>query len=273
MANTYFQFKQFTVHHEKTAMKVTTDSCLFGAWVAEEIQKSEVRSRKSEGRSRKSDVRSMLDIETGTEEVRSRNSEVRSLLDIGTGTGLLSLMIRQKNDLNIDAVEIDHDAAQQAKENVSNSKWKKSIKVWEADIRTLPLDKRYDCIISNPPFYENELQSFNSQKNIAHHSHQLKLSELLLIIKKHLLPGGFFYLLLPAKRGIEIEELVKRNDLSIENILRVRSSVQHPIFRIFVKGINPFTQEKNIDELIIYNEERKYTPAFTALLKEYYFYL
>src|SRR5688572_25058776 len=141
MPNTYFQFKQFTIHQDRSAMKVTTDACLFGAWCATEI-----------------------------------NQDNKRLLDIGTGTGLLSLMIAQKNKLLIDAVEIEEQAAVQAVENVKASPWKESVHVIHKNIRDFNSEKKYNYIISNPPFYENELSGERMEKNIAHHDAGLKMS-------------------------------------------------------------------------------------------------
>src|SRR5687768_1369738 len=124
MPNPYFQFKRFTVHHGRCAMKVTTDSCLFGSWCAEEIRKD--------------------------------NKPDDALLDIGTGTGLLSLIIAQKNDCLIDAVEIDTATAEQAKENLNASPFKEKIFIYNQDILKFK-NRLYDVIISNPPFYEKEI--------------------------------------------------------------------------------------------------------------------
>src|SRR5689334_16561633 len=153
-----FRFKQFIIQQDKTAMKVTTDSCLFGAWLTN----------------------------------RLGESFGQSVLDIGTGTGLLSLMFGQKNpNAIIDAIEIDAEAAQQAKENVEQSPWGERINVTNADIRrvadTLPA---YDIVICNPPFHENQLSSDSYQKNTAHHSTELSLEDLLRIIPGRLKEEG-----------------------------------------------------------------------------------
>src|SRR4051794_23071279 len=104
MPNAWFQFKQFTVCQDRCAMKVTTDSCLFGSWAAAEIR------------------------------MQTYEKERAFLLDIGTGTGLLSLMIAQQNDLSIDAVEIEMAAAMQARENIDRSPWKDRIRIQKDDI-------------------------------------------------------------------------------------------------------------------------------------------
>lgn len=241
MGNSFFQFKQFTVHQDRCAMKVTTDACLFGAWVAGDLQ---------------------------------QNKNSKTLLDIGTGTGLLSLMIVQGNpQLLIDAIEIDAAAAKQAEENITASEWKDRVTLFHQDIKKMPTGKKYDLIISNPPFYENELQSENAQRNIAHHSNNLSLNELLKIIKINLRPDGSFYLLLPFKRNNEIENLLKENELFILKKLVVRQSIQHDYFRIMIKGsLNKiFAPEEK--EISIKNNNQEYTEEFTRLLKDYYLYL
>lgn len=239
MSNTFFRFKQFTVHQQGAAMKVTTDACLFGAWVAQNLQKD--------------------------------SKTFSNLLDVGTGTGLLSLMLAQKIQATIDAVEIDEEAAAQALHNFNLSSWSDRLNLIEGDINTVPLP-HYDAIISNPPFYENELASPNAQRNQAHHSSSLKLQGLVHILQKSLKEDGFFYLLLPPKRQKELEAFLPTADLYLHQLVWVHQTPRHAPFRMMLKGgkSKVTTTEKTI---VIKDENEAYTPAFVDLLKEYYLYL
>src|SRR6186997_1678891 len=116
MPNPYFQFKQFTINHDRCAMKVTTDSCLFGSWCAEEIKNE------------------------------NNKEETKKILDIGTGSGLLSLMIAQKNDCFIDAIEMDEAAAQQAIQNIAASAWNDGINVHQINALDYSYQQPYDAI-------------------------------------------------------------------------------------------------------------------------------
>ncbi|HYK55490.1 MAG TPA: methyltransferase, partial [Flavisolibacter sp.] len=194
------------------------------------------------------------------------------LLDIGTGTGLLSLMIAQKNSLKIDAIEIDEEAAQQASENMALSPWKENSKVIHEDIAAFKAGKKYDCIVSNPPFYENELSSPQERKNLAHHSSQLSIAQLLNLIKDLLAGEGVFFLLLPFKRIKEAEELIGQRQFFIHKKVVVHPSVSHPPFRIMFM-CSPKNKKTSSSQIFIRDESQHYTPAFVTLLKDYYLYL
>ena len=244
MSNSYFQFKQFIIHQDRCAMKVTTDACLFGAWVAEENK---------------------------SEKIITKN-----VLDIGAGTALLSLMYAQKNSLaDIDAIEIDEDAYTQAKENVAASPFAERINIIHDDIKRFTFSKKYDCIISNPPFYEKEISSDNEKKNIAHHHSGLLLEELLGIIKGNLSSSGTFYLLLPFKRNEEIKKIILKQDLFVSKIVFVKQSTKHNYFRMMIAGkLSPEGHpETLIEEISIWDDQQQYKEEFKELLKDYYLYL
>lgn len=240
MPNNYFQFKQFTVQQEKAALKVSTDSCLFGAWIAEEV--------------------------------RVKNYDVRTVLDIGAGTGLLMLMLAQKCDALIDGIEIDEPSCQQAKENLDASIWKERLQLFDADVKLFNFTKKYDLIISNPPFYKGDLKSGAANRNVAMHDVGLKLDELLQVVDDNLTEDGNFAVLLPYARADEVIEAAKKNSLFLSRRMNVKQSVHHSFFR----SILLFERKKmnaEVKELSIKDETNQYTESFIKLLQDYYLYL
>jgi tRNA1Val (adenine37-N6)-methyltransferase len=242
VANSFFQFKQFLVHQDRCAMKVTTDACLFGAWVARAVALG--------------------------------NSAIDSAIDIGAGTGLLSLMLLQKSPkVKLDAIEIDELAARQAKENFEASPWANSLRIICADIRSYDFKNRYDLIVSNPPFFENDLKSPDEKRNLAHHSQELSLNTLVSMIKNTLTPSGSYYLLLPAKRREEALLMFKNKGFSTNTVINIRQSPEHDNFRVILGGNLSEQSKLTTHDLSIWNESKQYTPEFVDLLKDYYLYL
>ncbi|MFT4154610.1 MAG: methyltransferase [Parafilimonas sp.] len=218
-------------------MKVCTDACLFGAWAAD----------------------------------YNLQPVVHRLLDIGTGTGLLSLMLAQKlPDVIMDAVEIDEAAAQQAKENFEASPWKERLNVYNTSIQQFAetTAHKYDIIICNPPFYENDLKSGDAKRNLALHSAELRLGQLIAAADTLLNDGGRFFALLPYFRTEEFEALIDGKFFVREKAL-VKQSGMHDYFR----SMFLLTKQEGspvFSEMSIMNEDGNYTEAFVGLLQTYY---
>ncbi len=235
MANSWFQFKKFTVHQQHAAMKVTTDSCLFGAM-----------------------------------QPHFQPSDGIKMLDIGAGTGLLSLMVAQYNPgACITAVEIDKGTAKEATENIIASPFSRNIKVINTDIVKFLPDEKYHHIICNPPFYENQLSSQSKQKNIAHHAESLTMEILVPLIKKWLTPTGTASLLIPFYRENEVIQLGILEKLFNTTIIRIKQTPAHTPFRSIL-----FFSQKKVEccqaEITIRDKENQYTPEFQALLQPFY---
>jgi tRNA1Val (adenine37-N6)-methyltransferase len=238
MPNNYFNFKQFTVQQEHCAMKVCTDACLFGAYVADQV----------------------------------KTKAAANILDIGTGTGLLSLLLAQKIPGMIDAVEIDKAAYTQAKENFEQSSWKERLSVFNTDVLKFESGKKYDCIISNPPFFEKDLKSSNENKNAARHDTTLTLEQLITTVKKILNDDGSFAVLLPYHRVEECIALAEKAGLVLNKKILVRQTEKHDYFR----GILFFSNQQLLfteEEISIKTSNEKYSVRFAELLKDYYLYL
>ena len=218
-------------------MKVCTDSCIFGAWIANIIFTDKYR--------------------------------IGNCLDIGTGTGLLSLMTAQKTTAPIDAIEIEEDAFKQAKENFSNSPWSQRLRALHTDVKDFISPVKYDFIFSNPPFYQNDLISPVKTKNVAKHNTGINLDELLPVIKNMLNKSGSFAVLLPFHRVAYFEKLANKHYFFLNEKLLIKPTAEHD----YIRGLLLFNQTNNtpaIKELIIKNEKGKYTDDFIQLMSEYY---
>ena len=256
MPNDFFQFRQFTIQQNKSAMKVCTDACLLGAFATEEINKKE-----------------LLPVE--------KNEENYLILDIGTGTGLLSLMIAQKTNCTIDAIEIDEHAAEQAIKNVALSPWAKRINVYHSSIQefetliesgSLTANSQYKYIISNPPFFNNSLSSTSNQKNLAKHTTALPYKELASAINHLLSHNGYAYIMLPFKEMLLFREEMQQFEFYPHLILSIKQTEKHNYFRSIVVFSKTKALQIEQQELTI-KIHQTYSPEFVSLLKDYYLYL
>ena len=233
MPKNAFTFQQFTINQERCAMKVCTDACILGA---------------------STDVKN-----------------VNRILDIGTGTGLLALMLAQRSDAKIDAVEIDEGAYNQALSNISESKFSNKVRVQHQRIQDFTVSENYDLIISNPPFYQQSLKSPDAQTNKALHAVTLTFDELIAAVKHLLKPDGRFVVLLPP---FEIEKLIaiaQKKELYLSNKISIRHDESKPIFRI----IATFQSVQMLDYqestlMIRKNNSNVYSDEFLKLMKDYY---
>lgn len=218
-------------------MKICTDACIFGAYMARSIREAAMGPGQ--------------------------------ILDIGTGTGLLSLMLAQDCDAMIDAVEIDALASEQAGANFNASKWKDRLRVYHADINVFSPDKKYDLIISNPPFYAASLQSPIAARNTAKHEVSLTQAGLLAAIDRLLRDEGYFAVLLPYTLCESFEKAATGYGYQLNKKLGIRHSAGHSYFR----GILLFSKKivvTETSELLIRDGSGGYAPAFSALMSDYY---
>lgn len=240
MPNNYFQFKQFTIYQDKCAMKVCTDACLFGAWIAEQVKRKQLKAG--------------------------------SILDIGAGTGLLSLMLAQKTTADIDAVEIEQTDHNQCVGNFEQSSWNNRLHVHFTDIKKFQTGKQYELIISNPPFFDNDLKPQKEHKLRSKHEHSLTLKELLTETGRLLSANGHCAFLLPYHRKNELLEMAAAQGFFPSSICSVKQTPKHEPFRVMLLMQRNKTNVLE-EEIIIKMNGENYSDAFIEFLKEYYLYL
>jgi len=234
MPNPYFSFKQFTVYHDRCAMKVGIDGVLLGVWASVDA--------------------------------------VTDVLDIGTGTGLIALMIAQRSLANIDAIDIEPQAALQATVNASHSPWSDRVHVQEVSLQDFAetATQRYDLIVSNPPYFVNSTKAPCENRSVARHADGLTHEELILLAILLLKPNGRICLILPVVEGLQCAGFALKNGLYCSKQVTVFPKPNAAAKRLLLEfSLQPCV--KLTSELIIETEQRHhYSEDFTLLAKNFY---
>lgn len=235
MPNTYFQFKQFRIDQAVDGMKVTTDGCIFGALIKEP----------SDG----------------------------YILDIGTGTGLLSLMLAQRTQAEIHAIEIDEQVARQASKNIENSPWSDQILVFNQDFKTYNSNITYDQIVCNPPFFKNSHKGQSEAKNTAIHDDALPMATLIDRSKELLSSQGSLWVMYPEYEMTQFTRLATESGFFLCRQTIVYNQAGASVFRVVAEFRKEAPNNSVSDAFIIKEINGSYTETFTRLLKDYYLHL
>jgi len=231
-----FQFKQFSIEQDRCAMKIGTDGVLLGAWTPIE-------------------------------------NNPFSILDIGTGTGIIALMLAQRSGAEqIDALEIDEEAYEQATDNFENSPWNDRLFCFHAGLDEFveePEDE-YDLIVSNPPFYNEDYKTKNEQRDLARFQDAMPFEELVEAVALLLSENGIFSVIIPFKEEEKFLVLANEYELFPLKITRVKGTPNSEIKR----SLLAFSRNKivifPVDELIIETARHIYTSEYIEITKDFY---
>lgn len=233
-----FTFKQFFVAHDRCAMKVGTDGILLGAWAPV--------------------------------------AGAKRILDIGSGSGLVALMLAQRTaeSVTIDAVELDAQAAQQAKENVRQSPWPSRIHVHQHDIASWAenSNRHYSLIVSNPPWFTPGVAcsspARDSARSTATLDHQTLLRSAALLIEEE----GFFCVVLPETVGQNFIDLALADGWHLRFRFDVAEYANRPPHRVLL-GFSPSTGETLVERLAIRAEDTHYSEDWRSLTRDFYLFM
>ena len=231
-----FQFKQFSVNQDQTAMKIGTDGVLLGAWTPIE------------------------------------NNPI-SILDIGTGTGIIALMLAQRCDAEqIDALEIDESAYEQAVENFENSPWGDRLFCFHAGLDEFieEPEEEYNLIVSNPPFFSEDYRSANEQRDLARFQEAMPFEELVEAADLLLSENGIFSVIIPFNEEDRFIELCAEVELFPIKITRVKGTPNTKIVRSLLAFKRFELAILTSDELVIEINRHEYTSEYIALTKDFY---
>ncbi len=233
MPNNYFSFKQFTVTQEKSAFKVGTDAVLLGAAAGVE--------------------------------------GVKRILDIGTGTGVIAIMLAQRCNAEIVAIEPDYESFTEATVNAGKCKWKERIEVVNSDLQSyFPEDKLFDLIVSNPPYFNDSLKSPDPRKSAARHNDLLTTEVILMGAARLLSEEGRLQLILPYVEGSIFIAEAAGSGFYCNNIVKIRplptSDIRRLILTFSRKQLKPFERFLTIE----HGPRHEFTEEYKNLTRDFY---
>jgi tRNA1Val (adenine37-N6)-methyltransferase len=227
-----FRFKQFEVNQEGCAMRINTDGVLLGAAV--------------------------------------QHSNPLHILDIGTGTGVIAMMMAQRfPGALVNALEIDGPAAVRAEQNFSASSFAGRLHAVHISMEAYDTSEKYDLIISNPPFFVNDLKNPEDRKSMARHAGENFFEALVLKARTLLSADGLLWLILPVKQADFVTAKARTEGLALLKEISICSDVSKPVIRkIICIGRVPAPLEQK--RFYIYESEGVYTEAYKHLLKDFF---
>jgi tRNA1Val (adenine37-N6)-methyltransferase len=199
-------------------------------------------------------------------------SNAKSILEIGTGCGVISLMLAQRSEAQIDAIDIDEESIKQAEYNFRQSPWSDQLHPYLMSLQEFAIksEKQYDLIITNPPYFVESLQSPSKKKNRAKHTTKLSRKELIKGIHTLLKPEGFFLIILPLEENRRLSILAGQEGLMLRKQLRVSPKTGKSFNRI-LSSYCPFSQESATSgDLVIREADNRFTREYVTFTNPYY---
>ena len=195
------------------------------------------------------------------------------VLDIGTGSGLIALIVAQRTSTTqIDAIEIDSAAYQEATENIENSPWKDRIQLFHGAIQLFSPEKKYDTILCNPPFFVNSTLCPQTKRTIARHCTTLSFTDLFEAVRRLLSPDGKFHLILPIQEAEQFVQLVEDYHWHILHKTEVLPTPMKAPKRYLLTV--SMTKIKTIEDTIILEIDRHvYHESFKDLVQAFYLHI
>jgi tRNA1Val (adenine37-N6)-methyltransferase len=193
------------------------------------------------------------------------------ILDIGSGTGLLALMLAQKSNAEIDAIDIEENAFLQTKENFRISPWFFRLYPHHVSLQEFSKDKlpSYDLIVTNPPYFHHASKPNVEARIHARHNDFLTFDDLIDGVKGLLLPNGRFCVILPCKEGMEFLEKAQKRGLFCRNLLRIRTRADKSEKRLIMQFSFQFGMMTD-EEITIQEEDGTFTDDYIRLTEDYY---
>ena len=233
-----FDFQQFSINQERSALKMGTDAVVLGA---------------------------SMTLPLGREGAR--------LFDVGTGCGIIALMAAQRmaeagKEWRVKAIDIDGPSVEDAVENFRNSPWAAQLDAECTSLQHFHPDCPYDAIFANPPFFTDSLRNPDARESCARHATALTYAEILSFAEENLSAGGTVSLILPAECERELLRTAASFSFRPFRILRVRTTEEKPPKRI-VAEFSAMAGNVREEEIVLQDGSAR-TKEYSLLTESFY---
>lgn len=197
-------------------------------------------------------------------------SRTMRVLDIGTGSGLIALMMAQRTETaQIIAIDIEPLAIEEASLNFSQSAWSNRLNAQKIAVQDFDPSENFDCVISNPPFFEFNFHSIDAERSMARQQTELSFQDLLINSKRLMSAEASCHFVIPYFETENFIKLASDQNLSAYKLCYVKGNASAHYKRTLMSlSFEKKTLEE--EELIIEISRHQYTEAYIDIVKDFY---
>lgn len=195
------------------------------------------------------------------------------VVDLGAGCGLVSLLLAQRyQDLMVTAVENNDEACRDCSDNFARSPWASRLSAVCSDALAFCPDVLPDLIVSNPPFFTEDLKSPDAVRASARHAGTLSPWSVVEVAAELLSPQGSVALIFPTPLADEVIYRGEMLHLKERSRLDVSTRVGRQPERTLLQ-LSRIDGPPQRSAIAIRHHVGGYTDDYRALVGEFYKYL
>lgn len=221
-----FRFIRFEVEHSLSTLKVGQDAVLLGSF--------------------------------------TKIEHPRNILDIGTGCGIIALMLAQRSSATIDAIDIDENSANEAGINFRTSCWSNRLNAFHTSLKeySVKCTKKYDLIVSNPPFFQHDLLPGSKKLQVAKHATFLGFGQFISDASKLMEQTGKLVVILPTTEGKDFTKKCEAANLFLVSEIQIIPREGKKPNRLILSFSDIKTNSPAVTQFVVRDESGKYSQTY-----------